>query len=258
MELGSSTQKLPTQSGERGVFIVLGALWMSAFLMLAALAIDTYMLATAKLQQGNTVEYMALAGLRALLEPASGAAPPAQTGNDSLTYNFVIERAVTVAQSPLIGTSHTQVTATQLRVRAATGGDDEGEGCDGGGTGQQGGGGGEGGHGSGSDFGSCGLGINCESDVDSWCGFESEAANPVGAVIFGRYDSTTGKFTPSAPGTVSSVNAVSVRLALQDPQNAPMVLPMMKLLIGNGSIMFQSFATAVRDSNGRYRLVATS
>jgi hypothetical protein len=237
MELGSSTQKLPTQSGERGVFIVLGALWMSAFLMLTALAIDTYMLATAKLQQGNTVEYMALAGLRALLDPASGATPPAQTGNDPLTYNFVIERAVTVAQSPLMGTSHSQVTATQLRVRAATGGDDEGEGCDSGGYGQ---------------------GSGSESGVDKWCGFEGEAANPVGAVIFGRYDSTTGKFTPAAPGAVSSVNAVRVRLALQDPQNAPMVLPMMKLLIGNGSIMFQSFATAVRDSNGRYRLIVTS
>ena len=245
-------QRLPNQQGERGVFIVLGALWMSAFLMLAALAIDTYMLATAKLQQGNTVEYMALAGLRAVLDPAPGAAPPPSSGGEQHVYNFAIDRAVLVAQSPLMGTSHAQVSASQLYVRPSSGKDDAGEGCgDDEGDANNSAGREAGGHCVGTD--------ECpESAKDKWCGFEGAGDEGLGAVIFGRYDSSTGSFSPAAPGAASTVNAIKVRLQLQNPQNSPMVLPMMKLLIGNGSIMFQSTATAVKDSNGMYRLVSSS
>ncbi len=214
--------------GERGVFIVIGALWISVFLMLTALALDTFMLATAKVQQGNTVDYLALSALHALKDPPVGAVPPSGSQQDVSTYNFVIDRAAVVAAASLLGSGAAQASASQLRVRISSGSDDEGEGC-----------------GFGSD----------DSVKDKWCGFEG--VSDVGAVIFGQYDPVNGNFVPAALGAVTTVNAVRVRLQLQDPSESPLLLPMMRLILSSGHLMFESSAIAYRDGTGRYMLVSS-
>jgi hypothetical protein len=246
-----------TPHGERGVFIVIGALWISVFLMLTALAIDTFMLATAKLQQGNTVDYLALSALHALKDPPAGAVPPSGQGYDTVTYNFVIDKAAVVAAASLLGSGGAQASASDLRIRISSGRDDEGEGCgtddDYGGSGPTGGGSGgpDGGNSNCSGVENTG---NCKSGgKDRWCGFEG--VSDVGSVIFGQYDPASGSFTPAPFGSVGSVNAVRVRLQLQDPSSSPLVLPMMKLVLASGHIMFESKATAYRDGSGRYMLV---
>jgi hypothetical protein len=196
--------------------------------MLTALALDTFMLATAKLQQGNTVDYLALSALHALKDPPVGAVPPSGSQQDVSTYNFVIDRAAVVAAASLLGSGAAQASASQLRVRISSGSDDEGEGC-----------------GFGSD----------DSVKDKWCGFEG--LSDVGAVIFGQYDPVNSKFIPAALGAVATVNAVRVRLQLQNPSESPLLLPMMRLILSSGHLMFESSAIAYRDGTGRYMLVSS-
>lgn len=251
--------------GERGVFIVIAALWISVFLMLTALAIDTFMLATAKLQQGNTVDYLALSALHALKDPPSGAVPPSSQGHDVDTYNYVIGKAAVVAAASLMGSTTAQASASDLEIRVSTGDDDDGEGCgtddDAGGSGPTGPSGPSGGGGPDGGNSNC-SGLENTRDCgskgskDKWCGFES--VTDIGSVIFGQYDPATSSFTPASVGSVGSVNAVKVRLQLQDPSSSPMVLPMMKLILAGGHVMFESKATAYRDSTGRYMLVSST
>ena len=245
-------QRVGHSHGERGVFIVIGALWVSVFLMLTALAIDTFFLATTKLQQGNTVDYLALSALHALKDPPSGATPPSGNGYDTTTYNFVIDKAAVVAAASILGSSAAQASASDLHIRFSSGGDDDGEGC---GTDDEGfGGSGPSGGGS-SECGGIDNIKNCGSREvkDKWCGFEG--MSEVGSVIFGQYDPGTGGFTPAPVGGVGTVNAVRVRLQLKDPSASPLVLPMMKLVLTSGHLMFESKATAYRDGTGRYMLV---
>jgi hypothetical protein len=230
----------------------MGALWMGMFVALIALALDTFMIGTAKMHQSSTVEYIALGTLRTLKEPP---ADGSYIGSNEVDrYNFAINRGALAGAANLPGSSAAQVMSSEIQVRLASGQDDSDEDCGQGGGGPPGGGPG---------LGSCSENFNDEGGgacggIDQWCGFES--SSPIGSVIFGVYTPASGAtaatFVPAAAGaSVGGINAVKVRLQLQDPNISKFVLPFGKVLLGDGAVKFQSTAIAIIDAPGKYRLV---
>jgi hypothetical protein len=226
----------------------MGALWMGMFVALIALALDTFMIGTAKMHQSSTVEYIALGTLRTFKEPP---ADGSYTGSNEVDrYNFAINRGALAGAANLPGSSAAQVQSSQIQVMPVDMADDED--CGQGAPGPPGGG-----------LGTCGENFNDEGGgacggIDRWCGFES--SSPIGSVIFGVYTPASGataaSFVPAAAGaSAGGINAVKVRLQLQDPSISKFVLPFGKVLLGDGAVKFQSTAIAIIDAPGQYRLV---
>jgi len=205
------------------MMIMFGMVMVSIFL-LAAISFDLYFLGTARMQQQNLAEYVALATLRELKDPigpSGGACPSAGTGSaDATCYNHVISTGELAGSFALFGTGGaSEVTPSQLQVT----------------------------------YNSNYVSIS----PDMWPYFQPQTTD--GNVIFGTYNPGDQTFTPAAPGQSASVNCVRVRLYKQRSGSSSFVLPLMKLLQSAGTKLdtsVSSAAYATGDPFNPYMIVA--
>ena len=212
-----------THTSQRGTIILMAALILTAILSVTALALDTYFISIAKLQQSATSEYIALATLRTFFEPPLNGGYNGNQSDEVSRYNFAIERGALLGATRLLGASGIQLSPSDLRISAGSNKDNSND---------------------------CQPG---SSHRNSWCGFLP--ASDRGSVIFGSFNpNSSSGFVPAPPGSANSANAVKINLQLA-PSSSPIILPLGKLLLGEGQVRFNSTACAYFDSPGSYHLI---
>lgn len=238
-----------THQREDGVVIVMGAIWLTSFLVIMAVAIDTVLIVSAVLKVDNAAGYVALATLRTFKDPPINGTYGGSSELDR--YNFAVSRGELAGKSSLLMVAPDVVISGDLNIRYAYGLDDYDEAsCN---CGYQ----------------ACpnvpynpcggGTGVPGSGHPNDWCGFEP--TTQVGDLIFGHWKEASagspGTFTPANVGQApNTINAVTVTLRLRDASTSSTLLPFWKMLMGEAKMSLHSTAIAYRnDTSLRYSLV---
>jgi hypothetical protein len=223
--------------------MVLCSIWIATFLLFTALAIDVFLIGTALLQQRNAADYLALGIVKIYLDPPPGVScdiPGCNSQTDpciSQKYTCAINKAILATNVTMVGKQGPQFYDGDLDIYYNSGDPS----CVKRGLGQQG-------------ERECfndGHGKEDDDGALVWHGFDPVNVNK-GEVVFGHIDvpvTANSHFVPVDDVNSGTVNAVFVKLRLQNTAASPMILPFMSLLAPPEMLQFSSSVIAYRDGS---------
>lgn len=235
------SNRLERQRQQRGVFVILFAVSLSALIGAIALAVNVYFMGVSMLQQRNTVENVALAAVKILVDPEPGTAC-AQNATELELYNCVLEAAAKVGGAAVApGSSARHIESGQLKLKDRASGNSCADDHTGGTP----------------DNSQTGADDTDSDDDYCWSAYESE--NPKVDLVFGSYTPNPygggGTFEKASKGSARStvnppsVSAVRMRLRMQG-QLMSVIAPFAAFFGDYGSAGMNSSALAYW-SNGQ-------